>query len=256
MIGKDGMVKMAQIEKVKDFWERNLCLDRFLTAPYLSGEYLEEGRKLRYRYHYHIPREIRRLSERKPGGRVLEIGLGMGIDTQLLCDKGFVVTGIDLTEKSVEATNERLAHYGLSAQIMTGNAEALGFEEGSFDAVYSFGVLHHTPDTEKAISEVHRVLTPGGIALIMLYYRYSLNYLAHKVTNTSFDGTDDDPCPEEKAYSKKEVARMFSGFSSVAMKVDYLFGTGWGKVNAFVPMAVKKILGRIIGWHLMIWAVK
>lgn len=247
---------MTQIEEIKDFWERNLCLDRFLRSEYLSGPYFEEGRKLRYKYHYHIPREIARLAGLKRGGKILEIGLGMGIDTQLLCKAGFDVTGIDLTERSVEATKARLSFYGLAAEITTGNAEALAFDSDHFDTVYSFGVLHHTTDTQKAVLEVHRVLKPGGVALIMLYHRNSLNYLVHKLTDTSFDGTKDDPCPEEKAYTKQEIGEMFSAFSAIETKTDYLFGTGWGRVNAFVPMAVKKILGRVMGWHLMIWATK
>jgi ubiquinone/menaquinone biosynthesis C-methylase UbiE len=139
---------------------------------------------------------------------------------------------------------------------MIGNAENLGFGQNAFDAVYSFGVLHHTPDTEKAIAEVYRVLKPGGIALIMLYHRHSLNYVTHKVTGTSFDGLRNDPCPEEKAYTRAEIETMFSLFSTTRIEVDYLFGTGWGKINALLPWPVKKRLGRIMGWHLMIRTVK
>jgi ubiquinone/menaquinone biosynthesis C-methylase UbiE len=247
---------MTEVKEVRDFWERNLCLDRFLRSEYLSREYFEEGRTLRYRYHYHIPPAIEALAREKPGGNVLEIGLGLGVDTQLLCEKGFTVTGVDLTEKSVQATRARLTYYGHHAKIMTGNAEELVFNRDTFDAVYSFGVLHHTPNTQKAVAEVRRVLKPEGIALIMLYHKHSLNYLAHKVTRTSFDGAGDDPCPEEKAYSRKEIEAMFSSFSNTRIQVAYLFGTGWGKINAFIPWPVKKWLGRTMGWHLMIWAVK
>lgn len=247
---------MTRIQDVKEFWERNLCLDKYLKSEYLTREYFEEGYNLRYKYHYHIPREVGELASLKKGAKVLEIGVGMGIDTQLLCEKGFRVTGIDLTEKSIEATKARLAYYGMSADIRSGNAEALHFGDESFDAVYSFGVLHHTPNTGKAISEVHRVLKTHSIALIMLYHRHSLNYVAHKLSRTSFDGAKDDWCPEEKAYTKDEVIDMFFNFSKVEVKVDYLFGTGWGWINCFVPMPVKKILGKLIGWHLLVWATK
>ena len=175
---------MANITEVKDFWERNLCLDKYLKSDYLTKEYFEEGRRLRYKYHYHIAREIGALARLKPGAKVLEIGVGMGIDTQLLCEHGFKVTGIDLTEKSVDATMARLAFYGLPAHIVQGNAEELQFPDEFFDVAYSFGVLHHTPD--------------------MLYHRRSLNYLAHQITRTSFDGSREDWCPEEKAYTKAE----------------------------------------------------
>jgi len=247
---------MSNISEVKAFWERNLCLDKYLKSDYLTQDYFEEGRNLRYKYHYHIPREIGALAHLKPGAKVLEIGVGMGIDTQLLCEHGFKVTGIDLTQKSVDATTARLAFYGLSAQIEQGNAEGLQFPDDTFDVVYSFGVIHHTPDTQKAVSEIYRVLKKNGTAFIMLYHRRSLNYFAHKVMKKSFDGSRGDWCPEEKAYTKAEVRKLFSNFRNTQVKADYLFGTGWKWVNNFVPIFVKKPLGKTIGWHLLIWATK
>ncbi len=247
---------MANIGDVKDFWERNLCLDKFLKSEYLTGEYFKESSRLRYKYHYHIPAAIKMLSASKPGGKTLEIGVGMGDDTLLLCQNGFDVTGIDLTEKSIEATSARLNFHNLSADLKTGDAEELEFDDETFDIVYSFGVLHHSPDTPKTVSEVHRVLKKDGIALIMLYHKRSLNYLMHRVTNTSFDGSKDDPCPEEKAYQISEIKNMFVSFSSIEVQPDYLFGTGWKWVNYLVPVFVKKFWARWFGWHLMIWATK
>jgi ubiquinone/menaquinone biosynthesis C-methylase UbiE len=187
---------------------------------------------------------------------VLEIGVGIGCDTELLCRSGFDVFGIDLTDQAVEATKARLAHYGFKADIRQGDAEHLPFAENSFDAVFSFGVLHHTPDTQKSIDEVYRVLKPGGVALIMLYHKDSLNYWAHVVTNTQYDGFKGDWCPVERAYTKGQARNMFSKFSTVKLKPDYLFGTGWGRLNWFAPMFIKKPLGKLFGWHLMIRATK
>ncbi|MBM3262261.1 MAG: class I SAM-dependent methyltransferase [candidate division Zixibacteria bacterium] len=247
---------MATVKDVHDFWNRNLCGDEYTESQYLSIEYFEESKGIRYRYHYHIPRELGKLKDIKKNGKALEIGLGLGVDTQVLCELGYEVTGVDLTEKSVEATSARLAFYGLPATIMVGNAEALGFDDETFDIVYSFGVLHHTPDTQKAVNEVYRVLKKGGVALIMLYHRHALNYLAHLVTFTQFDGRREDPCPVERAYSRQEARQLFKDYSRTEISVDYLFGTGWGRINYFVPMGIKKLLGKYMGWHLMIKAVK
>ena len=247
---------MATVNEVHDFWNRNLCMDDYMKSEYLSKEYFEESRELRYRYHYHIPRELKKLKGIKNEGKALEIGLGVGVDTHFLCELGYDVTGVDLTEKSVEATSARLAFYNAPGTIAIGNAEALDFDDETFDIVYSFGVLHHTPDTQQSIDEVLRVLKKGGIALIMLYHRRALNYLAHVITATQFDGHKDDPCPVERAYTRREVRQLFSKFAQIGVEVDYLFGTGWGRVNYFVPMGLKKLLGRYIGWHLMIKATK
>ena len=252
------MENNTRIDDVKAFWERNLCGHEYIKSEFKvnSKEYFDDGQRIRYKYHYHIPRDIEILSKIKPGGKVLDIGVGIGCDTELLCKKGFEVFGIDLTSRSVESTRARLNFYGLKADIKQGNAEKLDFPDNTFDAVYSFGVLHHTPDTEKAINEVHRVLKPNGIALIMLYNKQSLNYWAHVVTKTQYDGTKNDFCPVERAYTKKQVKRMFQRFSQIKIKPDYLFGTGWGRVNWFAPMIIKKPLGKLIGWHLIIWATK
>lgn len=247
---------MSTINQVKDFWERNLCFDSYLESDFLSKEYFLEGDKLRYKYHYHIPEAIDRFHKMIGNGSVLEIGLGIGSDTHLLASKGFKMTAIDLTEKSVMTVRRRFNVFNLQGQIQQGNAEKMDFPSESFDGVYSFGVLHHTPNTETAVKEVHRVLKKGGVALIMLYHTNSLNYWVHKITNTSYDGTKADWCPEEKTYTKSEVQKLFSDFSKVEVYPEYLFGTGYKQVNYVVPLLVKKIFAKSIGWHLMIFARK
>ena len=79
------------------------------------------------------------------------------------------LTGIDLTERAIEFTAERLAYYGLKSELRVADAEKLPFSNNSFDIVYSYGVLHHSPDTAQAIREVYRVLRSGGTARIMIY---------------------------------------------------------------------------------------
>jgi len=87
-------------------------------------------------------------------------------------------TGIDLTEEAVDATRQHFAVEGLEGRFQQENSEQLSFPDDSFDIVYSFGVLHHTPAPERAVREVHRVLKPGGVARVMLYHRHSFNYYA------------------------------------------------------------------------------
>ena len=87
----------------------------------------------------------------------------MGADHQKFSEAGAELYGIDLTEKAVEHTRKRLAYSGLESNLSVGDAEKLDFSDGLFDLVYSWGVLHHSPNTQKAISEVYRVLKRGVV---------------------------------------------------------------------------------------------
>jgi ubiquinone/menaquinone biosynthesis C-methylase UbiE len=106
--------------------------------------------------------------------KILEIGIGLGADHQRFAEAGSDIYGIDLTERAVEYTRHRFKEFGLTAKCNQGDAEHLEFKDELFDQVYSWGVLHHSPDTSKAIAEVWRVLRVGGLAKIMIYHKWSL----------------------------------------------------------------------------------
>src|SRR4029434_1670655 len=92
---------------------------------------------------------------------VLEVGVGLGADHQLFAHAGARLTGIDLTERAIEHVRRRFEAFGLHSDLRVAHAEHLPFADSSFDLVYSWGVLHVTPDTAGAIREVWRVLRPG-----------------------------------------------------------------------------------------------
>lgn len=107
--------------------------------------------------------------DRFKGKNVLDIGCGPGWLTTQYARGGANVTAIDLTDAAVELTRKHLAYRGLHGTVSTANAEALPFDDGTFDLVASSGVLHHTPDTQATFRESLRVLRPGGTAKITLY---------------------------------------------------------------------------------------
>jgi len=247
---------MEHLDQVRTFWTRNLNGMKFLQTLPEDAQDFWAASALRYEYHYHLPPLFDHLSEASPNGRLLEIGCGMGDDTAQLVRRGFDVTAIDLTEPAVECTRRRLAVCGLSADVRIGNAESLDFEDECFDVVYSFGVLHHSPDTARSIREVHRVLKPDGLASVMLYNRRSLNFAVHSLLRYPFDGSRTDPCPVEHTYRRPDVRTMFRPFRTCSIRTDYLFGTGYGALNKLLPRPVHRGLGRVVGWHLMIEARK
>lgn len=243
--------------EVRDFWNRNVNQFNQLQRDDVgSKEFYQAALDLRYEYHYHLPPLFDRLAQEYPQGRLLEVGCSMGNDTFELAKRGFQVSGIDITEKAIELIQARFALYQMSGDFRVADAEKLPFEDNTFDVVYSFGVLHHTPDTAGAIQEIRRVLKPNGKASIMLYNQFSLNWVAHALTGIPFDGSKADPCPVEKAYPPFYVKSFFKGYSSYKLQIDYLFGYGWRGVNHWMPKPVHRALGRLFGWHLMIEATK
>jgi len=100
--------------------------------------------------------------------------VGLGADHKMFAEAGAVCTGIDLTKKAIDITRRRLAEFGLSSNLSVGDAEALDKPPDTFDLVYSWGVIHHSPDTACAAKEILRVLKPGGEFKIMIYNKYSM----------------------------------------------------------------------------------
>lgn len=109
------------------------------------------------------------------GKRILEIGCGLGAHTELFASSPCEVSAIDITERAVELSQRRLAFRGLNADIRQMDAEHMTFADGSFDFVWSWGVIHHSASTDQIVREVARVLKPGGEFRFMVYSRRSLD---------------------------------------------------------------------------------
>lgn len=107
---------------------------------------------------------------------VLEIGVGQGSHAQLIAARAKSFTGIDLTEAARSGTARRLEAHGIPAKILRMDAEEMAFLDASFDFIWSWGVIHHTADTRRALKEMSRVLRPGGRATVMVYHRNWWNY--------------------------------------------------------------------------------
>jgi SAM-dependent methyltransferase len=161
-------------ERVRAFWQEHPCGTKFTDAEMGSRRFFEMVEEHRYRTEWHIPEAAG--FDKTKGLRVLEIGCGLGTDGARFARAGAIYTGVDLTEAAVALARRRFELEGLPGEVRVADAEKLEFADRSFDLVYSHGVLHHTPDAAAAVREVHRVLAPGGRAVVMLYHRDSYNY--------------------------------------------------------------------------------
>ena len=113
------------------------------------------------------------------GKQVLEIGCGMGTHAEMLLRNGARLTAIDQTALAMESTRRRLELKQLDARVLQQDAEKLTLPDQSFDVVWTWGVIHHSSSTEQCVSEIGRVLRPGGRLMMMVYYRPSLVFYLH-----------------------------------------------------------------------------
>ena len=156
----EGNKMNQEKQQVHDFWNRASCGEDLYLSDTDKAGYLAQA-KARYDLEGDMIFGLARFAEAK-GLKVLEVGVGLGADHQQFAEAGADLFGIDLTERAVSHTRQRLAAFGLISKLAVGDAENLDFPDELFDRIYSWGVLHHSPDTRKAITEVWRVLKPGG----------------------------------------------------------------------------------------------
>ncbi|SRR6266404_3190161 len=161
-------------ERVRAFWQAHPCGTKFSDAEMGTPEFFEIVEAHRYTKEWHIPEAADFAGA--SGLSVLEVGCGMGTDGAQFAQAGARYTGIDLTQAAIDLARKRFELSGLKGDFRVADAENLDFADDSFDRVYAHGVLHHTPDTTRAVAEIHRVLRPGGQAFVMLYHRGSYNY--------------------------------------------------------------------------------
>jgi ubiquinone/menaquinone biosynthesis C-methylase UbiE len=246
------------VDTVRDFWQAHINNEYYTDAQRASDQYFDEIEQRRYATHYHLPELFASMNSAGPGAapKLLEIGCGIGVDSIQLAKRGYAVTAVDLTENALTVARQFAERRGVSIDFRLGNAEGLDFPDQSFDAVYSFGVLHHTPDIERSVAEVHRVLRPGGTAYVMLYHRDSLVNLVHRALRLPYESPTDrqDHCPVVDTFSRRGVRRLFRDFSGLEVHADYPFTYGFGPLTTKTPLGLRRPLGHAIGWHLMITA--
>ncbi len=291
------------IEAVRDFWNARPCNIRHSRKPVGEREYFDEVEARKYFVEPHIPRfaEFGRWASRD----VLEVGCGIGTDTiEYTVDKsplkqGKYTPGMHipvypveklledqpdyvLSDRSLDLARRRAAIYGLdNIRFVHANVEELSWvlQPASFDLVYSFGVIHHTPRPDIALRELVALLRPGGTLKIMVYHRRSWKVAAIVATygRGAFWDLDrivarhseaQEGCPVTYTYTREQARRMVeeAGCRVVDLFVDHIFAWRipdyvnyrYRKVWYFrmLPPPVFRWLERRAGWHLCVTAVK
>jgi ubiquinone/menaquinone biosynthesis C-methylase UbiE len=259
-------------EKVKSYWNQASCGTEFIKEAKHSLSYFEAIEDFRYS----VEPEIFSFAQfsRFHKKTILEVGVGAGTDFTQWLRCGARAHGIDLTLEAVANVNARLSLYGLKAEsIQVGDAENLPHADNFFDLVYSWGVIHHSPDTPKCLSEIVRVTKPGGKIKIMIYNRHSLFAFYRYLLSGLFKGKPfrslkeilffDQESPGTKAYTFKEAKQIIAQQPVKTLEIkatvsqhDLLYYKnkflqrcayiaacclGWNKVGWFMTIELEKL---------------
>jgi SAM-dependent methyltransferase len=197
------------------------------------------------------------------GRKVLEVGLGYGTLGQLIASRNADYYAVDIAEGPVLNMRRRLSWLGVPEDhAVQASVLELPFEAASFDYVYSIGCLHHTGDLPGSVREVHRVLAPGGRAVVMLYNRHSLRRLRYALKPRRgkslddelrgvYDSSDSGDAPHTDFVTRAEVRRLFGDFARVEIDIRNFDGYPGLKREWFLGN-----LARVVGLDLYITADK
>lgn len=249
------------ISQIATYWDEHIHDLSIATSPVGSQEFFQQLDEYRYDKLNYLPRLID--FSHYQGKNLLEVGCGAGIDLVRFAHGGAKVTGIDLSKTAIDLAYKNFEQSEQTADLRMMNGECMHFADNTFDVVYAHGVLQYTADTEKMIAEIHRVLKPGGEAIMMVYNKHSWLNLMRNVTNVPLEHEDAPVLKKFSASELKQLLRPFQDYRIIPERfpVKTKLHSGWKArlfnnvfVGAFNLMPRQWI--RPFGWHLMAFVVK
>lgn len=248
-------MEKEKIEAIKQ-WSDDPCGAHY-AEKYGVGTEKFFHESIKYRYENYAPwlkQLINSIDVR--GKTVLEIGCGMGIDLFEFANIGGKTIGLDLVDRHLKLAKALFSLHNKPISLFRGDAEQLPLASGSIDIVYSFGVLHHTPDIQKAIDEIYRILKPNGLVIIGLYHKNSWYYWVNLILfkgilqgglkgksfseflSTSVEFSRSNAKPLVKVYSRSDCRKLFKTFSKIIEVKTYHFK----KEQIPIPNNIKQFL--------------
>jgi ubiquinone/menaquinone biosynthesis C-methylase UbiE len=250
------------LKEVQDFWNARPCNLRHSNAPVGTKQYFDEVEDRKYFVEPHIPAFADFPSW--AGKRVLEIGCGIGTDATNFARNGAIYTGVELSSASLKLAKQRFDVFGLSGRFIEGNAEEIDqvLKGESFDLVYSFGVLHHTPSLESALKSIRNVMRSGSQFKMMVYAK---NSWKSAMIAAGLDQPEAQyGCPIANTYTTLEITDVLekNGFSAINVMQDHVFpyvvneykNYNYVREPWFSAMTpeVFNAVEKQLGWHLLV----
>lgn len=252
----------ATITEVKKFWDDRPCNVRHSNKDVGTKEYFDEVEAKKFFVEPHIL-DFTEFSKWE-GKKVLEIGCGLATVGANFAINGAEYTGVELSESSLELAKKRFEVLGQEGKFYSGNAEELSsfVPVETYDLIYSFGVIHHSPNPERIISEIKKYMNENSVLKIMLYAKDSWkNYMIE----AGFDQPEAQyGCPIANTYTKQEVINLLDGYEVLSIEQDHIFPY---QVDPYkkgeyikqpwfdsMPPEMFRTLEKNLGWHLLITA--
>lgn len=265
------------VENVRVYWNNRPCNIRHSLKDVGSREYFDEVEKRKYFVEPHIP--LFAEFERWKSKKVLEIGCGIGTDTMNFARAGATVTAVDLSDESLQLARRRAEVFGLQDRItfIQANAERLSefVPVATYDLVYSFGVIHHTPHPENVVREIRKYMGTQSELRVMIYNRYSWKvlWILLKYGKGAFWKLDElvakyseaqTGCPVTYSYSQDSVKNLLQGYKVTKSMIEHIFSYSIPEYKryeykkawyfAMLPDPFFRFLEKIAGWHLCVTA--
>jgi SAM-dependent methyltransferase len=251
----------GDLDAVRTYWDAHVHDWKIARHPVGSLAFFEETEAYRFEKLHYLPQRVDFSGH--AGKRVLDVGCGLGNDLSRFARGGAEVVGIDLSEKAVALSRENFAQRGLQGEFHVMNGEALDFPDASFDLVYCHTVLHFTPDPERMVCEIHRVLRDGGEAILMTINRHSWLFAMHRLMKIEIDYLD---APVFHTFTAGEFGKLLAPFPrrrliTERFPVRTLVHKGL-KARAFNTFfvdpfnALPRRLTRSLGYHLLAFVKK
>jgi ubiquinone/menaquinone biosynthesis C-methylase UbiE len=257
----DTLPEDPLLAEIQRYWNEHIHDVQIAVHPVGTPEFFQELDEYRFDKLGYLPRLVD--FSAYCGKELLEIGCGVGIDLVRFARAGAMVTGIDLAPSAIDLARQNFAQNELTAGLCVMNGEALEFADESFDVIYAHGVLQYTADIRRMICESHRVLRPGGEAILMVYNKHSWLNVLSKLMSVELEHQD---APAFRLYSTSEFRQLLKPFDRVRIipdrfpvKTRLQRGLKAKLYNAtFVGLfgLLPRPLVRPLGWHIMAFGVK
>jgi SAM-dependent methyltransferase len=264
------------IRAVETYWSARPCNIRHSPQPVGTREYFDEVEARKYLVEPHIPAFAE--FPRWRGKRVLEIGCGIGTDSINFARNGAELTIVELSQTSLDLARQRFRVFGLDARFILGNAEELDrlIPAGEkFDLIYSFGVIHHSPNPRRIVAVLPRLMHNNSELRLMVYNRLSWKvlwiYLRYGLANpgrlrglVARYSEAQTGCPVTYVYSNREARELLSQFHVERVWNDHIFPYEVEPYKRYeyrklwyiryIPPRLFRRIEYLLGWHKMIVA--